>query len=372
MEDLSRLTFGNNVRRIREESGLSQERLGAEARLDRSYIGGIERGERNPSLSVIFNIALALKAPPHRLFDGIGERATILVPPSGITAVDTKDGLTIRFKYDRFDAEYDLSGATRGQYDELLDLMRTGLAEGRAKSYAVSRSFLHAVHIWPDANPLDSWTFLINRTYCDRLNHPAANARLNLEQSWKRTSGWALEQVLVEHYGQFLRDCGITIRISKKSEKSTFLGAIDDPRLVPDKADVLLLYGPDDSEKLLGVIHVKASIAERRTDDVPMSQALIDAGYLSVFWTMDSKSFPSAHPIDRGEFGDASEDGISDKRRDFEEHGHFSACFSYNQNTVPTLDGSNAPARIFVCDFTNPDDRFARFLIGALHQRQAR
>jgi transcriptional regulator with XRE-family HTH domain len=64
MEDLSRLTFGNNVRRIREESGLSQERLGAEARLDRSYIGGIERGERNPSLSVIFNIALALKAPP--------------------------------------------------------------------------------------------------------------------------------------------------------------------------------------------------------------------------------------------------------------------------------------------------------------------
>ncbi len=64
MEDLSRLTFGNNVRRIREESGLSQEILGAEARLDRSYIGGIERGERNPSLSVIFNVALALKAPP--------------------------------------------------------------------------------------------------------------------------------------------------------------------------------------------------------------------------------------------------------------------------------------------------------------------
>jgi hypothetical protein len=226
--------------------------------------------------------------------------------------------------------------------------------------------------MWPDANPSDLWTFLISRGYCDRSNHSASNARLNLEQSWKRTSGWALEQVLVEHYGPFLNSRGITVKLCRKAEKAAFLEPVADPRVVPDKADVLITCRSRGSERLLGVVHVKASIAERRTDDVPMSQALLEAGYLSVFWTMDSKSFPSAHPIDRGEFGDASEDGISDKRRDFEEHGHFSACFSYNQNTVPTLDGSNAPARIFVCDFTNPDDRFARFLIGALHQRQAR
>ena len=101
-----------------------------------------------------------------------------------------------------------------------------------------------------------------------------------------------------------------------------------------------------------------------------MSQALIDAGYLSVFWTMDSKSFPSERTVNRGEFGVTGDD-ISDKRRDFEEHGHFSACFSYNRNTIPTPENSKASSRIFVCDFTNPDDRFARFLIDELRHRLA-
>ena len=100
-----------------------------------------------------------------------------------------------------------------------------------------------------------------------------------------------------------------------------------------------------------------------------MSQALIEAGYLSIFWTMDSKSFPSERPYNRGEFGSARGDSVSDKRRDFEEHGYFSACFSYNKNTVPTQNRENAVASILVCDFTNPDDAFAWFLIDALNQR---
>jgi hypothetical protein len=150
------------------------------------------------------------------------------------------------------------------------------------------------------------------------------------------------------------------------------LGIIKDPRIVPEKADVILSYDNNGEEHLLGVIHVKASIAERRTDDVPMSQALIEAGYLSIFWTMDAKSFPSPNPVNRGELGSTTSEDISEKRRDIEEHGHFSACFSYNRNTVPTSDESNAQSRIFVCDFTNPDDRFAQFLIDALRQRLAR
>ena len=332
--------------------------------MDRSYVGGIERGERNPSLSVILSLALALKVAPYQLFEGIGEKPSIV-------AVEANDGLAIRFIYDQFDAEYSLPKATQPQYDELISLMREGLADIKRRSYAVSHSFLRAVQIWPDANPSDLWTFLINRAYLDRGNHPPTNRRLNLEQSWKRASGWALEQVLVEHYGSFLMTHGIAIKISNKSEKSRFLGTIDDTRIVPDKADVLILYVLRGSARLLGVVHVKSSIAERRTDDVPMSQALIGTGHLSVFWTMDSKSFPSQSPTNLGEFGEAGTAEISDKRRDFEEHGHFSACFSYNKNTQPTLDAKEVAARIFVCDFTNPDDRFARFLIDALHDRLA-
>ncbi len=261
--------------------------------------------------------------------------------------------------------------ATRIQYDEILAMMRGGLAGKTSKTSAASQTLLAAVHICPDANPSDLWTFFINRAYCDRANHPAANAGLNLEQSWKRTSGWALEQVLVNHYSAFLENHGVTLRISDKDEKSYLLGAIEDYRIVPDKADVLAIYGSQGSEQLLGVIHVKASIAERRTDDVPMSQALINAGYLSVFWTMDAKSFPSEGPVNRGEFGAIDED-ISDKRWDFEEYGHFSGCFSYNSNTIPTPEETAASSRIFVCDFTNPGDQFARFLTDALQRRLAR
>ncbi len=249
-----------------------------------------------------------------------------------------------------------------------MTVLRDGLAVPKNKADAVANSFLRAVQIWPDANPSDLWIFLINHAYCDRSYHPPDNARLNLEQSWKRTSGWALERVLVSQYGEFLGNNGLRVDIANKARKTSLLGHLRDPRIIPDKADVLLSYEHEGSEMLLGVVHVKASIAERRTDDVPMSQALIEAGHLSVFWTMDSKAFPGTRPVNLGELGDVGEGQMSDKRRDFEEHGNFSACFSYNRNTVATA-SENAAARIFKCDFTNPDDSFSRFLIDALRQR---
>lgn len=65
-------SFGNNVRRLRESSGMTQENLAEAAGLDRSYIGGIERGERNPALAAILRLASALGIAPAELFNGIG------------------------------------------------------------------------------------------------------------------------------------------------------------------------------------------------------------------------------------------------------------------------------------------------------------
>ncbi|MFI3277414.1 MAG: helix-turn-helix transcriptional regulator [Rikenellaceae bacterium] len=53
-------TFGNNVREQRLLNKVSQEELAFNANLDRTYIGGVERGERNVSLHNISKIAKAL------------------------------------------------------------------------------------------------------------------------------------------------------------------------------------------------------------------------------------------------------------------------------------------------------------------------
>lgn len=59
--------FGQAVRALRIERGLAQEQLALESGLDRSYVGGIERGERNPSLTNVFKIADVLAVPASRL-----------------------------------------------------------------------------------------------------------------------------------------------------------------------------------------------------------------------------------------------------------------------------------------------------------------
>jgi transcriptional regulator with XRE-family HTH domain len=62
--------FGANLRRVRLEKGLTQETLEGLSGFDRSYIGGLERGVRNPSLTAIANLADALGVLPVVLLDG--------------------------------------------------------------------------------------------------------------------------------------------------------------------------------------------------------------------------------------------------------------------------------------------------------------
>jgi transcriptional regulator with XRE-family HTH domain len=54
---------GKNIRKFRLQRGLSQEQLSFSAKIDLTYVGGIERGKRNPSLIVLGRIAHALSVP---------------------------------------------------------------------------------------------------------------------------------------------------------------------------------------------------------------------------------------------------------------------------------------------------------------------
>ena len=60
--------FGDRVREIRIQRGLSQEKLAQLAKIDRTYIGGIERGERNAGIKNVHRIADALGVAAAELF----------------------------------------------------------------------------------------------------------------------------------------------------------------------------------------------------------------------------------------------------------------------------------------------------------------
>lgn len=59
--------FGEALRKLRVEAGLSQEQLAEQAQIDRSYLGAIERGEHNVALLNIIKIANALNLAPDEL-----------------------------------------------------------------------------------------------------------------------------------------------------------------------------------------------------------------------------------------------------------------------------------------------------------------
>ena len=55
------ISFGKRVREVRKSKGISQERLAEMAGIDRSYMGNIERGEKNVTLKKAYEICDALE-----------------------------------------------------------------------------------------------------------------------------------------------------------------------------------------------------------------------------------------------------------------------------------------------------------------------
>jgi transcriptional regulator with XRE-family HTH domain len=65
--------FGETLREHRQRAGLSQEKLAAKAGIDRTYVGGAERGERNVALVNIVRLAEALGTTPAELLRRVGD-----------------------------------------------------------------------------------------------------------------------------------------------------------------------------------------------------------------------------------------------------------------------------------------------------------
>jgi transcriptional regulator with XRE-family HTH domain len=69
LERKIKAAFGERLRKLRQAKGFSQESLAHACGLDRTYIGGVERGERNISLLNIHKIARALEVEARELFE---------------------------------------------------------------------------------------------------------------------------------------------------------------------------------------------------------------------------------------------------------------------------------------------------------------
>lgn len=71
MKNEQQAAFGKVIRELRKEKGLSQEAFADLAGIDRSYMGHIERGEKNITLSKIYQLSAALNVSVSEIFDRI-------------------------------------------------------------------------------------------------------------------------------------------------------------------------------------------------------------------------------------------------------------------------------------------------------------
>ncbi len=79
----ARTIIGWNLRRLRVEQGLSQERLALAAEIDRAYIGRVERGSENVTINTLEAVARALSVPVAAL---LVEPAPDAAPPQPLRA----------------------------------------------------------------------------------------------------------------------------------------------------------------------------------------------------------------------------------------------------------------------------------------------
>ena len=217
---------------------------------------------------------------------------------------------------------------------------------------AILHALTTAIDRFPNANPSDIYHHIVYRLYLRDYNKTQA------DRSWVRAGGEAFELFLEAHYNKILAPHGIMLQwLSNAHLKSAALSEMGIQNEVGGSKLDIALYGTIEERRIIfGGIHAKASLAERVSDDVPCSEAMMRKGLSSYLVTFDAKSFPppAGDLINKGELG--TPDAPSDKRAYIEAHGSFTACFSYNLRTVPSGAHTNSGRKIFVSTFSPQTD----------------
>jgi hypothetical protein len=262
------------------------------------------------------------------------------------------------------EVQIDLPGVSERAYQTTASLLDSTLGNPAIKNReAISAGFLYVLKRCPKANPSDLWHHVVYRLYCAIL--PRYRFQ-DPKQSWVRASGDALEMTLEQWYSPILNPHGIRIKmlIGAPEKKKALADMGIQATVGAAKLDMTLHLDDGQNQRVMfGGVHVKASLAERVSDDIPASRAMMAAGYFSPLWTLDVKSFPPPRGdlINRGEFGSLTTP--SEKRRYIEEHGEFHACYTANSRSIPSLAATPSGRRIYAINLSIQPDQFAQDVI---------
>jgi transcriptional regulator with XRE-family HTH domain len=345
--------FGQTIRIIREDKGLSQEEFAELCNLHRTYISGIECGDRNISVSNLNQIITGLDLSWYEFVKKLQAEKSVEVRevPEKYKA---KNHIQF-FKY-----------VNDKEFQDIENFIIVSLKDRTLKSRdIISKAFIMAVTLWPKENISDIWHHCIYRIYIE--NKKGTDS----EQSWVRASGEAFELFIENQYNQYLKKYNIRIRnlISRENKKIVIDRINLKNSIGSSKIDLIVESknmgkGIEDSGwGIVAAIHAKVSLAERVSDDIPASRALMNENIDSILITLDVKSFPppGGDLVNRGELG--SIERPSDKRKYIEEHGDFSVCFSYNERTIASPNSTKSGKKIKTINNINEKDAFMEYLI---------
>ena len=345
---------------IRSTKKITQQQLAKKLDQEQSFVSKVESIDRRLDIIELYDWLAALEYDHKQFFQDIEWFVESTEIDHGLPALpvpkaarDTANGVAIQLAWQGEVREV-VIGSLKARDYLALETKISGLysslnlPNAKLKNReAIYQALCYGIEGFPEVNPSDIYHHIVYRLYLREYTKTQA------DRSWVRAGGEALELFLESHYSKILNPLGIGIRwlVSKQHKIAALkeMGLTD--QVGGSKLDIVLYGKVGKREVIFGGIHVKASLAERVSDDVPCSEAMISKGYASYLVTLDAKSFPPPYGdlINRGELGTL--ENASDKRNYVEVHGSFSACFSYNLRSVPSGKSTRSGRKIYSSTF---------------------